>query len=146
MLTRQSYFRDSESDCSICYLREMSHDVMQSFVTLSANSPCFTIKTESFAHALDNDDSAKPRNCSIVTRPFPSLRAGSGYETSLTVVRAAHHVIKIFQAFYIPPYHCRRFKGHIIMFVRESIPLSVTKSAWIGSRFTLAGIIICAHA
>ena len=59
----------------------MSHDVMQSFVTLSANSPCFTIKTESFAHALDNDDSAKPRNCSIVTRPFPSLRAGSGYET-----------------------------------------------------------------
>ena len=75
MLTRQSYFRDSESDCStICYLREMSHDVMQSFVTLSANSPCFTIKTESFAHALGNDDSAKPRNCSIV-------RAGYGYET-----------------------------------------------------------------
>ena len=81
MLTRQSYFRDSESDCSIRYLREMSHDVMQSFVTLSANSPYFTIKTESFAHALGNDDSAQPRNCSIVTRPFPSLRAGSGYET-----------------------------------------------------------------
>ena len=59
----------------------MSHDVMQSFVTLSANSPYFTIKTESFAHALSNDDSAKPRNRSIVTRPFPSMRAGSGYET-----------------------------------------------------------------
>ena len=26
------------------------------------------------------------------------------------------------------------------------LTLSVTKSAWIGSRFTLAGIIICVHA
>ena len=34
----------------------------------------------------------------------------------------------------------------LVEFLPVLLILSVTKSAWIGSRFTLAGIIICAHA
>ena len=45
-------------------------------------SPCFTIKAEPFAHALGNDDSAKPRHCSII--PDPSLFEGGVWgQTSL---------------------------------------------------------------
>ena len=45
--------------------------LLSSFL-VHVNSPCYTIKTVPFAHALGSDDLAKPRNCSIVTRPFPS--------------------------------------------------------------------------
>ena len=35
--------------------------------------PVFMNKTELFAHALDNNESAQPTNCSIIARPSPSL-------------------------------------------------------------------------
>jgi len=40
---------------------------------------------------INTADSAQPRNRSIVTRPFPCERAGSGHETSAQWIRLWVH-------------------------------------------------------